>query len=480
MSATGDHQAVGSQASERGKSPAPSTPRLQPIVILCDGTWCGRETGTETNIYRLANLLGIPTGEPDSERGHERTEGSIIGRYRNGVGLNSTLIDYFFNGITAQDLARECVEVYKFIAKNYTRDHEVWLFGLSRGAYTVRCVAGMINNCGILKLEGNPSEAEIQTYCEAVYRRYRSRHPVNHPHSEQSKQFRAEKSWPLIGDEEAGEPRRGAPVRFMGIIDTVGALGIPNFTGGVGLEWPEFYDNVVSSVVHEVCHLASQHDRLYIFQPCLASRRCDRHPGKPEQCNETCRAAWRIHEQWLPGVHCDLGRQRFRFWRTGATRLERWLARWALVVEPNHVLADLALYALLARLPEIPDDAVRDAVESQKESLARRMGLGLLPKGSGDVSDRLLEYGPFGKLLRRWPGRVLYWGVEKLIRAAPALWELFFARRARLIPDVQADVFDYTVPFPPVSETLSFEELADISTQRYPSDAVQVWRWASG
>jgi uncharacterized protein (DUF2235 family) len=27
----------------------------------------------------------------------------------------------------------------------------IWLFGFSRGAYTVRAVAGMINNCGILK-----------------------------------------------------------------------------------------------------------------------------------------------------------------------------------------------------------------------------------------------------------------------------------------------------------------------------------------
>ncbi|KXX74665.1 hypothetical protein MMYC01_209270, partial [Madurella mycetomatis] len=412
---------VGSGQSDQGASPStthpPDAPR-HPIVILCDGTWCGRETGTETNIYRLAKIFDIPTGNPNSEGEHKQTQGSIIGRYRNGVGLNSTLVDYLFNGITAQDLAAECISVYKFIVEHYTPDHEIWLFGLSRGAYTVRCVAGMINNCGILKLQGDDCQADIDGFCEAVYRRYRSRHPINHPHSEQSIQFRKAKSWPLIGDEEEGEPRRPAPVRFMGILDTVGGLGIPNFTGGVGLEWPEFYDNIVSSVVREVCHLVSQHDRLYIFQPCLATRKCGRH-GSPEQCDSDCRASWGIHEQWLPGMHYDLGRQRFRFWRTRATLLERWFAGCSLVVEPNLVLADLALYTMLTRMPEISDETVRHTISSQIIRLGQSMRTAVVSKGSGDVYDKVLEYGPFGKLLRKW--RRLYWGIGKLAAAAPAL-----------------------------------------------------------
>ncbi|GAB1315526.1 hypothetical protein MFIFM68171_05736 [Madurella fahalii] len=472
------NEIIGSEHSNRGTSPStahvPGATR-QPIVILCDGTWCGRETGTETNIYRLANIFGIPTGDPDSEDEHKQTQGNIIGRYRNGVGLNSTLIDYFFNGITAQDLAVECTSVYKFIVEHYTPDHEIWLFGLSRGAYTVRCVAGMINNCGILKLRDGVCPHNLDTFCKAVYRRYRSRHLINHPRSEQSIQFRRAKSWPLIGDEEEGEPRRPPPVRFMGILDTVGSLGIPNFTGGVGLEWPEFYDNVVSSVVQEVGHLVSQHDRLYIFQPCLASRKCDRHQ-RPEQCDSDCRASWGIREHWLPGMHYDLGRQRFRFWRIGTTWMEKWFARCSLVVEPNQVLADLALYKMLTLMPEINDARVEQAVSAQIALLSQSMRAPGMYKGSGDVYDKILEYGPFGRLLRKW--RALYWGIEKLIATAPALWELFFARRCRLIPDAQATVFDYDVPFSPISETRSFDELADISAERYPSNAVQVWRWA--
>jgi uncharacterized protein (DUF2235 family) len=36
----------------------------------------------------------------------------------------------------------------------YEPGSRIWLFGLSRGAYTVRAVAGMINNCGIIKPGG--------------------------------------------------------------------------------------------------------------------------------------------------------------------------------------------------------------------------------------------------------------------------------------------------------------------------------------
>lgn len=64
------------------------------------------------------------------------------------------------------------------------------------------------------------------------------------------------------------------PIKFMGIFDTVGSRGIPrlNYHTGTGFEWPEFYDNRVSTVVEKVYHAVAIHDRLWAFQPCLASR----------------------------------------------------------------------------------------------------------------------------------------------------------------------------------------------------------------
>jgi len=85
----------------------------------------------------------------------------------------------------------------------------------------------------------------------------------------------------------------------MGLFDTVGSLGIPTFTGGLGLEWPKFHNDEVSSVVQSVYHLVSPHGRFYAFQPCLTRRS---RPGGPV-----------IVEEWIPGAHYDLGRQKFLF-----------------------------------------------------------------------------------------------------------------------------------------------------------------------
>ncbi|KAM5527051.1 peptidoglycan binding domain containing protein [Fusarium oxysporum f. sp. phaseoli] len=257
------------------------------IVVLCDGTWCGRETSTKTNIFAWPSFFKSPSTTP-------------IPR-----------IHYLFDGATASDLKGEVISAYQFIVDNYTPDHEIWLFGLSRGAYTVRSVAGLINNYGIInRWRLNLNDDETHQMCQDAYVLYKNRDRNNKPHGPDSIEFRQRNSWPLIGDPVPnGESAPQPPVRFMGLFDTVGSLGIPTFTGGLGLNYLQFYDDVVSSVVMNVCHLVSVHDRLWAFQPCLAKRKNGGKLG--------------IYEEWLPGCHYDLGRQEFRFWRSGGGVLEK-------------------------------------------------------------------------------------------------------------------------------------------------------------
>jgi uncharacterized protein (DUF2235 family) len=109
------------------------------LVVLCDGTWCGRETDTESNIQHLARMIGIDmtidTGPDDIHTLSARGD-LVQARYANGVGLGSTFLDYLFNGATGDDIAKQCTEAYKYIVENYTTEHEIWMFGLSRGAFT--------------------------------------------------------------------------------------------------------------------------------------------------------------------------------------------------------------------------------------------------------------------------------------------------------------------------------------------------------
>ncbi|KAM7189189.1 Uncharacterized alpha/beta hydrolase domain (DUF2235) domain containing protein [Rhypophila sp. PSN 637] len=460
-----------------------SQPTTNPrIVLLCDGTWCGRETSTQTNIYLLAKLFGVNIPNADTEEPCFRQydpdappHKQVCVRYRHGVGLGSSFLDYLFNGVTAQDLAAECIAVYKYIVNHYTSpEHEIWMFGLSRGAYTVRCVAGMINNCGIIRRDGL-DDGETDMLCQEIYKIWKSEDEINMPHSRQMRDFRRRMSWPLIGDERQGEERLRPPVRFMGLFDTVGSLGIPQLKGGVGFEWPQFHDDIVSSVVQDVCHLVSLHDRFYIFQPCLARRKGDKNQVG-------------IDQEWIPGVHYDLGRQRFQFFRTGSGPWERLAGLIATVpilgsgkiIEPNTVLSDLALWKMLQRIDRhdvghllIP----QSVLTSEMANLAGGMadGAGAYTHramvGSGDVYDRIIEYGPFGSRI----GAIVLFMAGRL-----GLWELFFDRRDRLIPDDKANVYPLHRPDPSIPLAGSVAQLGDVTEKRYPSKTPGTWALRTG
>ncbi|KAH6676321.1 hypothetical protein B0J14DRAFT_625667 [Halenospora varia] len=464
---------------------------LKPLILLCDGTWCGRETSTRTNIYRLADMIGIPITNPNSTDEYFMDELSPSGktrkgRYIHGVGLNSTFLDYVFNAITAQDIAEQCISAYKYIVNNYVHEeYEIWMFGLSRGAYTVRCVAGMINNCGILKTKHlkngelvEYTNDELDLLCQEVYRIYRSRYEIDFPHSKQSIRFRQRKSWPLIGDDPSDPSGKvpSAPIRFMGLIDTVGELGIPSFTGGVGLDYPKFYSEDVSSVVEYVYQATSLHDRLYIFQPCLARRNPAKYPKREE---------WNITEKWFPGCHYDLARQRFKFFRdAGGAPLERWLARlgWvSKVIEPNEVLSDLVLRWMLESIGAHDEEFL---IVPERDNKIERLGASIVSgtsnTGSGDVYNRIVEYAPFGTLLLK------IWRTISGNRSQfNAIYELLLARRDRHIPDDDAVVYDYTIPDPGLTTPTPIQILARIDpltgnrvldeTKRYPSMTREAW-----
>ncbi|RGP53772.1 hypothetical protein FSPOR_12009 [Fusarium sporotrichioides] len=459
------------------------------IVVLCDGTWCGRETNTKTNIYRLAQLFQVPIDNPNSTDTYFRQvnpadppDRQIVARYRHGVGLGAGFLDYLFNGATASDLKEEVISAYQFIVDHYTPNHEIWMFGLSRGAYTVRSVAGLINNYGIIDRQRlGLDDAETYEICNEGYVLYKTRGPNNEPHGPESFNFRQRNSWPLVGDPvPPGAVPPQPPVRFMGLFDTVGSLGIPTFTGGLGLNYPQFYDDVVSSVVENVCHLVSVHDRLWAFQPCLARR--------------TDGGAVGIHEEWLPGCHYDLGRQKFQFWRSGGGVFEKLVSIASYIpffgqgrtVYPNLVLSDFALMKMLEQIWN--NDTGRllfqqppPIVLANLNSAIRPVAPGhVIPRilrsdlGDGDVYENILNYGPFGSplgsLVTRYLGEL-------------AIWKVLFELRRRVIPAENATVYRYGQADMSLPGQQSLDRLGNITGdggRRYSSRTAESWARRSG
>nr|WP_276328761.1 DUF2235 domain-containing protein [Rhizobium etli] len=60
-------------------------------------------------------------------------------------------------GGMGEGLDKNIMSAYNWLARNYEPGAKIWLFGFSRGAYTVRSLGGMISRCGLLNAKTLPS-----------------------------------------------------------------------------------------------------------------------------------------------------------------------------------------------------------------------------------------------------------------------------------------------------------------------------------
>jgi hypothetical protein len=439
--------------------------RPNKLVILCDGTWCGKETKTKSNIHLLAQKFGDMGEINEGDRFHDliNTRG-LKARYFTGLGLGGAFQNYIFDGATATSIGEKCKDVYQYIVEEYDDTYEIWMFGLSRGAFTIRCVAGMINNCGIIKRE----KGEPTLLSKMAYQIYRSPYDGDEPSSSRMERFRGNASWNVK-----------TPIKFMGLLDTVGSVGFPRLIGGVGLEWPKFHDQKVSSAVEKVYHALSMHDRLWCFEPCLALRD-QKHSDDP---------ALKIHQKWFPGAHYDLGRQEFRFLRDRDLPLIADLV--SDVIQPNAILSSLVLEWMLKSMGEV-DPAIIPEIQANIDTETRNIMAGR-HVGSGDIYDRILDYAPFGRII----APVAKFGEKLLAKVNEAvpriefgshaeslketletpllikpIKELLLALKDRRIPDPDADVYDYRVPEARLGGK-SVYDLADM--WRYKSKTLEIF-----
>ncbi|KAG0324042.1 hypothetical protein BG000_002369 [Podila horticola] len=419
-------------------------------------------------------MIGIPMDEASPTTAlpisYEINAREVQACYFPGSGVGGTFLEYLYNAPSGMDIAKDCIRVYKYIVECYNGEQEIWMFGLSRGSYTVRSVGGMINNCGIINqttANGLRTQQDIVRLCNEVYQIYRSPFPEDGPHGDHSERFRRRFSHIV-----------STPIKFMGLLDTVGAMGVPKLDSGIGLTFPEFHDQKISSEVEKVYHACAIHDRLWIFEPCRAVR--PHNPDKP----------WlEVHERWFPGCHYDLGRQRFQFFPNGEDVIQRLIAN-ALrplgkVIEPNDVLADLVLTWMLDSIKrEDPDGKVVPNINAEIRKLIENIRVA--PKtGCGDIYDRIFEYGPGGKLLgagARMADAVVTFldGLSKA-RLGTALQNVFdpsliigtiASTRDRVISDYNAAVTRYDN----VSSNIgnhSIMTLAKIDKKRYPSNTYE-------
>jgi len=245
------------------------------LAVFCDGTW-NRADHVDHGVAAPTNVvkLHLAVAEQDAQGVEQRTH------YERGVGTGRW--DHWAGGGLGIGLSGHVLKSYEWLIDHYEDGDELFFFGFSRGAFTARSLAGLVRNSGILR-------SEHKGRVKRAYRLYRDPRKTSAPSSREARQFRLQYAWAEETD-----------ITFIGVWDTVGALGIPVGTGRIPLVsrlW-EFHDTTLSSHVRNAYHAVSIDEQRNPFKPTLWVRK----DGEPEVApNQT------VEQVWFAGVHADVG-----------------------------------------------------------------------------------------------------------------------------------------------------------------------------
>lgn len=186
------------------------------LVICCDGT--GNEIGRKmTNVLKLYRVAQ----KRDNQRVYYNPGVGTIGQQNpfTRIRQNIRKIAGLAFGLGLDD---DVLGAYRFLCTHWQEGDKVYLFGFSRGAYTVRALAAFIHVIGLLR----PDQLNLAGYAWTAFKRAAS---------DTGSRDRAEGSeGELIGEGlkgawHFGRVVRGEPIRihFLDVWDTVASVIVP-------------------------------------------------------------------------------------------------------------------------------------------------------------------------------------------------------------------------------------------------------------
>jgi len=257
------------------------------IVICSDGTGNSAIKGRGTNVFKLFEAVDLETHKfnPDAT--------PQIAIYDDGVGTERFKPLKILSGATGWGLSRNVKHLYKELARVYDPGDDIYMFGFSRGAFTVRTLVGFIQTCGLVDPERLQPKTfrTLQQVVNKGYKTYRkcyrpklwrmlfgARPGVNGT-------FRKEHSLP--GD---------IPIRFIGVWDTVDAVGLPFRLSDVinaTVYQFKFSDHKLSPLVKRASQALAIDETRESFAPLL--------------WEEDAQDRNRINQVWFAGAHSNVG-----------------------------------------------------------------------------------------------------------------------------------------------------------------------------
>jgi uncharacterized protein (DUF2235 family) len=279
------------------------------LIVLSDGTGNSASKAFKTNVWRLYQALNLRDG----------TQVAVFG---DGVGNSSITFLRVIGLAFGFGVKRNVINLYKFLCHNYWQDKDdkenndrIWMFGFSRGAFTIRVLAGLVHSEGLVTFA---TEAELKRNAIAAYRAYRKKNfkakawvfwvPLARCIRDKAISFwqflTGDMPYDRVEEHVRAEKRNDIEIHFIGVWDTVVAYGLPidELTTAVDRwVWPmKFRDTSLLERVQHARHAMGLDDERRTFHPVPWNEREEK--KKHGQVDPD-----RLTQVWFPGMHADVG-----------------------------------------------------------------------------------------------------------------------------------------------------------------------------
>ncbi len=275
------------------------------IVLCSDGTGNQDVKARGSNVFKLYEAVDLHLHRREPGRRQQ------IAYYDDGVGTEASLPRRVLGGAVGWGFCDNVCQLYTQLAHAYEPGDRLYLFGFSRGAYTVRALAGMIQYCGIVDLNQGGllgKKDELDAHVKGCWKEFHDVAFTGEWDRKRAGRRAAEAgaaSDPGRIDEATATRRRRmlahAPesplrIRMLGVWDTVSAVGMPvdELKILTDLVWKSrFRDLTVGAEVERACQALAIDDERRTF--------------RPELWNEAQAREGQVEQVWFAGVHSNVG-----------------------------------------------------------------------------------------------------------------------------------------------------------------------------
>jgi uncharacterized protein (DUF2235 family) len=272
------------------------------IALFSDGTGNSSAKAQKTNVWRLFQAL-------------DQTNSGQIAKYDDGVGSSSNRYLAALGGAFGLGLKRNVLDLYKFVCRNYRAGDDIYCFGFSRGAFTIRVLVGLVAREGLVVYR---SQKELDRNAAAAYRNFRyDAFPSKSPIVWFCRKvrdlilcvgnlIRGHGGYGQIAASTTAADRHVIPIRFLGLWDTVEAYGMPIAELKRAINWALwpmlFGDMKLTPRVTRAVHALSLDDERTTFHPLLWDE-----AWESELAHGDLVKKGRVTQVWFAGVHSNVG-----------------------------------------------------------------------------------------------------------------------------------------------------------------------------